>query len=226
MLKKISPLPLKTKVQSLLTLLALLTGSVLTWSASAALSSSAYAAEAADAFIQRVSSDTFDTIRNDKSLKAGDTKKVMQWVDSKLMPHVDFRRMTASTVGPAWRKATPEQQKRLQEEFKLLLIQTYAGALSQLNDQTITVKPLRAAPEDKEVLVRTEIKGKGEPVQLDYRLSKSTEGTWKIYDLNVMGVWLVENYRGEFAKEVNANGIDGLIQSLANRNKANNDKKA
>ena len=139
------------------------------------------------------------------------------------MPNVDFQRMTASAAGPAWRKATPEQQKSLQEEFKILLVRTYAGALSQVSDQEIALKPLRAAAEDKEVVVRTEIRGRGEPVQLDYRLQKTPgQGAgWKIYDLNVMGGWLVETYRGQFAQEINAKGIDGLIASLAERNKAN-----
>ena len=164
-----------------------------------------------------------DTIKADKSLQSGNLPKVVALVDSKIMPNVDFQRMTASAAGPAWRKATPEQQKSLQEEFKILLVRTYAGALSQVSDQEIALKPLRAAAEDKEVVVRTEIRGRGEPVQLDYRLQKTPgQGAgWKIYDLNVMGVWLVETYRGQFAQEINAKGIDGLIASLAERNKAN-----
>jgi phospholipid transport system substrate-binding protein len=135
--------------------------------------------------------------------------------------------MTAAAVGPAWRKATPDQQKRLQDEFKSLLVRTYSGALSQVTDQTIVVKPLRAAPEDKDVLVRTEIRGRGDPVQLDYRLEKTPgDGAgWKVYNLNVLGVWLVETYRNQFAQEINAaadgQGIDRLIESLAARNKAN-----
>ena len=164
-----------------------------------------------------------DAIKADKSLQSGNLPKVVALVDSKIMPNVDFQRMTASAAGPAWRKATPEQQKSLQEEFKILLVRTYAGALSQVSDQEIALKPLRAAAEDKEVVVRTEIRGRGEPVQLDYRLQKTPgQGAgWKIYDLNVMGVWLVETYRGQFAQEINAKGIDGLIASLAERNKAN-----
>jgi phospholipid transport system substrate-binding protein len=144
-------------------------------------------------------------------------------VDSKIMPNVDFQRMTASAAGPAWRKATPEQQKSLQEEFKILLVRTYAGALSQVSDQEVFLKPLRASPDDKEVVVRTEIRGRGDPVQLDYRVQKTPgQGAgWKIFDLNVMGVWLVETYRGQFAQEINAKGMDGLIATLAERNKAN-----
>ena len=179
--------------------------------------------EAPDAWIKRLSTEVLDTIKADKSLQSGNLPKVVALVDSKIMPNVDFQRMTASAAGPAWRKATPEQQKSLQEEFKILLVRTYAGALSQVSDQEIALKPLRAAAEDKEVVVRTEIRGRGEPVQLDYRLQKTPgQGAgWKIYDLNVMGVWLVETYRGQFAQEINAKGIDGLIASLAERNNAN-----
>jgi phospholipid transport system substrate-binding protein len=142
------------------------------------------------------------------------------------MPNVNFGRMTASAVGPAWRQATPEQQKRLQEEFKILLVRTYAGALSQVSTQTIAMKPLRAIPEDKEVLVRSEIKGSGDPIQLDYRLEKTPgQGAgWRIYNLNVLGVWLVETYKSQFAQEINAKGLDGLITSLSDRNKANSKK--
>ena len=181
------------------------------------------AEEAPDAWIKRLSTEVLDTIKADKSLQSGNLPKVVALVDSKIMPNVDFQRMTASAAGPAWRKATPEQQKSLQEEFKILLVRTYAGALSQVSDQEIALKPLRAAAEDKEVVVRTEIRGRGEPVQLDYRLQKTPgQGAgWKIYDLYVMGVWLVETYRGQFAQEINAKGIDGLIASLAERNKAN-----
>ena len=179
--------------------------------------------EAPDAFVKRISNETLDAVRADKSIKAGDINKTMQLVDSKLMQHVNFRRMTALATGPGWRKATPEQQERLQEEFKLLLIRTYSGALSQINDQVIDVKPLRGVTDDKNLVVQTEVKGKGDPIQLDYRLEKTPgEGAgWKIFDLNVLGIWLVENYRSQFSKEINASGVDGLIKSLSDRNKSN-----
>ena len=186
--------------------------------------SAAFAAdEAPDALIKRLSVDVLNTVKGDKAIQGGDLTRVIALVDKTVMPNVNFRRMTAAAVGPGWRKATPEQQQRLQEEFKILLVRTYAGALAQVNDQSIQVKPLRAAPEDKDVLVRTEIVGRGDPIQLDYRLEKTPgEGAgWKIYNLNVLGVWLVETYRGQFAQEINANGIDGLISTLAARNKAN-----
>ena len=171
-----------------------------------------------DALIRQISTEVIDTIKADKSLQSGDVSKIVTLVDTKVMPHVNFQRMTASAVGRNWRTATPEQQKRLQEEFKTLLVRTYAGALTQVKDQTVQLKPLRAAAEDTEVVVRTEVKGKGEPIQLDYRLEKIDAG-WKIYDVNVLGVWLVEQYRSQFAQDINAGGIDALITKLAERNK-------
>jgi len=182
--------------------------------------------EAADAFIKRMSTEVLDVIKADKSMRSGDIAKVVTLVDMRIMPHVDFQRMTASAVGPGWRQATPEQQKRLQEEFKILLVRTYSGALSQISDQVIALKPLRAAPEDKEVVVRSEVRGGGEPIQLDYRLEKTPgQGSgWRIFNINVMGVWLVETYKSQFAQEINAKGVDGLIESLAARNKSNSKK--
>ncbi len=179
--------------------------------------------EAPDALIKRLSVDVLDTIKGDKSLRTGNIAPVISLVDARIMPHVNFQRMTASAVGPAWRQASPEQQKRLQEEFKILLVRTYAGALAQVKDQTVSMKPLRSAPEDKEVMVRTEIKGGGDPIQLDYRLEKTPgQGAgWRIYNLNVLGVWLVETYRSQFAQEINSKGLDGLIATLSERNKAN-----
>jgi phospholipid transport system substrate-binding protein len=176
--------------------------------------------EAPDALIKRVSAEVLDNIKTDKAVKAGDLTKVLSLVDSKIMPNVNFTRMTASAVGRNWRQATPEQQKKLQDEFKILLIRTYSGALAQVSDQSVNVKPLRAAPEDTEVVVRTEVLGRGDPVQLDYRMEKTSTG-WKIYDLNVLGVWLVETYRTQFAQEISAKGVDGLIASLVQRNQSN-----
>lgn len=179
--------------------------------------------EAPDVLIKRLSTEVLDAIKADKSIRAGDMTKVVALVDSRILPNLNFQRMTASAVGPGWRQATPEQQKRLQDEFKILLVRTYSGALAQITDQNIFLKPLRAAPEDKEVVVRSEIKGSGDPIQLDYRLEKTPgQGAgWKIYNINVLGVWLVENYKSQFSAEINAKGIDGLIASLVERNKAN-----
>ena len=179
----------------------------------------AQAGKAPDALIKEVSSDVLDSVKADKSIKQGDVNKVIALVDAKVMPHVNFQRMTASAVGRYWRQATPEQQKKLQDEFKVLLVRTYSGALAQVRDQTVQLKPMRSSPEDTEVIVRTEIRGKGDPIQLDYRLEKAADG-WKIYDVNVLGVWLVENYRNSFAQEIGAGGIDGLIAKLIERNKS------
>ena len=189
----------------------------------AAASMAQAADETPEALVKRLSNDVLVSIKNDAAMKAGDVEKITALVDNRIIPNVNFQRMTASAVGPAWRQATPEQQKRLQDEFKTLLVRTYSGALAQVNDQVVSIKPVRMAPEDSEVLVRTDVRGHGDPIQLDYRLEK-TPGVgagWKIYNLNVMGVWLVETYRSQFAQEVSAKGIDGLIASLSARNKAN-----
>ena len=178
----------------------------------------AQGAGAPDALIKQVSNEVIDTVKSDKAIQAGDLNKIIALVDAKVMPHVNFQRMTASAVGRHWREATPEQKTKLQAEFKTLLVRTYAGALTQVKDQTVALKPLRAGASDTEVVVRTEIKGKGEPIQLDYRLEKA-DAAWKIYDVNVLGVWLVEQYKSSFAQEIGAGGIDGLIGKLAERNK-------
>ena len=173
-----------------------------------------------DAFIKQMSSDILDAVKADKAIQSGDVGKINALVDSKVMPNVNFQRMTASAVGRYWRQATPEQQKRLQEEFQKLLVRTYAGALTQVNSQTtVELKPTRAKSAEDEAVVRTEVRGSGEPIQLDYRLEKA-DGGWKIYDVNVLGIWLVEQYRNSFAQEIGSKGIDGLIAALAEKNKA------
>jgi len=179
----------------------------------------AQAGKAPDALIKEVSTDVLETLKADKSYKQGDVAKITALVDTKVMPYVDFQRMTASAVGRYWRQATPEQQKGLQDQFKLLLVRTYSGALAQVSDQTVELKPMRGTPTDTEVVVKTEIKGRGDPIQLDYRLEQTPAG-WKIYDVNVLGVWLVENYRNSFSQEISSGGIDGLIAKLVARNKS------
>jgi phospholipid transport system substrate-binding protein len=169
--------------------------------------------------VQKVSTEVIDAVKSDKAIQAGDFKKIITLVDEKILPHLNFQRMTSSAVGRYWRQATPEQQKRLQDEFKILLVRTYAGALTQVKDHNVVMRPMRSKPEDTEVVVRTQIKGSGEPIQLDYRLEKAN-GTWQIYDVNVLGVWLVDNYRSSFAQEISAAGIDGLIAKLTERNRA------
>jgi phospholipid transport system substrate-binding protein len=179
--------------------------------------------EAPDALIRRLSDDVLATIRSDKSVRAGDVDHIIKVVDVKIMPYVDFQRMTASAVGPGCRRPTPEQRRTLEDQFKLLLVRTYSGALSQVSDESVTVKPLRGSPADNDVVVRSEIRGRGDPIQLEYRLEKTPgEGAgWKIYNLNVLGVWLVETYRSQFAQEINSKGVDGLIATLVERNRSN-----
>ena len=176
-------------------------------------------AVAPDEFIRTLSTQIIDRIRADADLRNGDLRKLSQFVDETVLPNVNFERMTALAVGRNWRQATPEQQKQLMTEFRALLTRTYAGALSSVKDQSVRVKPMRAGADDTDVIVRSEIvQSRGEPIQLDYRLEKAGSG-WRIYDLNVVGVWLVETYRNQFSQEINAKGIDGLIKSLADRNK-------
>lgn len=176
-------------------------------------------AVAPDVFIRQISTEMIETVKSDKDIQAGNLPKVMSLVDTKVMPHVNFQRMTAIAVGRAWRAATPEQQKRLLDEFKLLLVRTYSGALSQVKDQTVQLKPLRAGADDTEVVVRTEVRGKGEPIQLDYRLEKTDKG-WKIYDVNVLGVWLADtSFKSQFAPILANGGVDALASTLAELNR-------
>ena len=192
----------------------------LAMSLAAALPLVAAAAEAPDQLIQRLSGTMIEQIKGDAGLQAGDFSKMSTLVDTTVMPYVDFQRMTALAVGRHWRTATPEQQKVLMTEFRTLLLRTYSGALSAVKDQTVRMKPLRADPKDTDVIVRSEVvPQRGEPIQLDYRLSKQGE-SWKIYDVNVLGVWLVQTYRSQFGQEVSAGGVDGLIRSLAEKNRA------
>jgi len=208
------------RITSILTFCAVLLGAGLfAHVPSAQAQPAAAAAQTPDELINLVSNQVLDAVKADKSIQAGDMKKIIALVDEKVLPHINFQRMTSSAVGRFWRQATPEQQERLQSEFKTLLIRTYSGALVQVRDQTVQIKPSRAANDGNEVIVRSEVRGKGDPIQLDYRLEKSGNG-WKIYDINVLGVWLVENYRNSFAQEIGAGGIDGLINKLAERNKA------
>lgn len=177
------------------------------------------ASEAPDVLVKRISQEVLDAAKNDKDIQSGNISQIITLVEQKIIPYVDFQRMTSLAAGRFWRQATPEQQKQLTTEFRSLLIYTYSGALSQVRDQKIEFKPLRADPADTDVEVRSQvIQARGEPVQLNYRLAKSPTG-WKMYDVNVMGAWLVEAYKGTFASEINKGGIDGLIKSLSDKNK-------
>jgi phospholipid transport system substrate-binding protein len=171
-----------------------------------------------DGLIKSVVSDVMSSVKSDPEIQKGNIPKIVDLVEKKIVPYTDMRRTTEMAMGPNWKKATPEQQAQLIAEFKNLLIRTYSGALSQLRDQTVQFKQLRAAPDDQEVTVRTVVLGHGDPVPLDYRLEKTSNG-WKVYDMNIMGVWLVEAYRNQFSNQISQNGIDGLVKFLQDRNK-------
>jgi len=178
----------------------------------------ALAQEAPDALVKRVSQEVLQIIKSDPNVQAGDQAHIRDLIETKLTPHFDIDRMTALAAGRAYRSATPEQKKRLGEEFKTLLIRTYSSALRQYRDQTIDYKPLRADPGATDVVVRTEVVRPGQPpVEIDYSMGKTPDG-WKAYDVIVGGVSLVTNYRDEFTQQVQAGGVDGLIKSLAAKN--------
>ena len=174
--------------------------------------------EAPDVLVKRISNDVIETVKSDKDIQAGNRNKIMDLVNSKILPYVDSEKMTAQAAGRFWRQATPEQQKQLSEEFRTLLVYTYSGALSQIKNETVEFKPFRADPADTEVEVKSQVNlSRGEPITLNYRLAKTPQG-WKIYDLNVLGAWLVETYKSTFTSEISKGGIDGLIKKLRDRN--------
>jgi phospholipid transport system substrate-binding protein len=176
-------------------------------------------AVAPDALIRRITDEVIGVVKSDAEIQAGNLPRIKALVDTRVLPHVNFTRMTAIAVGRAWRGASPAQRDRLMAEFKTLLVRTYAGALTQVKDQTVDFKPMRARADDPEVVVRTEIRGRGDPIQLDYRLEKTAEG-WKIYDVNVLGVWLADtSFKSQFAPVVASGGIDALITSLVELNR-------
>ncbi len=185
----------------------------------AVLAAPAWANTTPDALVRQISVDVINAVKADKQIQAGDLGRITALVDSKVMPSVNFEVATRSAVGPQWRSATPEQRSKLQIEFKTLLLRLYAGALTQLKDQTVEVTKMLPVQGSSQIVVQTEVRGQGEPIKLDYRLDKNSEA-WKIIDVNVGGIWLVQNYRSQFAGEISKGGIDGLINTLVERNKA------
>ena len=180
----------------------------------------AYAQEAPDVLVQRVTDDVLEIIRKDKEIQNGDTHKVIELVEKKVLPNFNFTHMTALALGKEWRKASPQQQQQLTAEFKTLLVRTYANALTGYKNQKVVYKPFKMAAADTDVLVRTEVQQPGnKPVQLDYSLEKLDSG-WKVYDVVVAGISLVSNYRDQFGQEVRNGGVDGLIASIAAKNKS------
>jgi phospholipid transport system substrate-binding protein len=172
-----------------------------------------------DGLVKLVVEDVMNTIKNDKAIQSGDLRKINALVDQKILPHSNFQKTTQLSMGRNWAKASPQQQTQITQEFKTLLIRIYGGALAQVKDQKVQYKPFRAAADDTDVIVKTAVIGKGEPIQLDYRLEKTANG-WKVYDINILGAWLVESYRNQFNDQISKGGIDGLIQFLQQRNNA------
>jgi len=183
------------------------------------LTAMAQAQATPDGLVKKISTEVIDTAKADKAIQAGDVNRIIALVDTKVMPSVNFEVMTRSAVGPKWREASAEQRNKLQAEFKTLLVRVYAGALTQIKDQTVEITKTQAVPQSNQVVVQSEVRGSGEPIKLDYRLDKF-DADWKIIDVNVGGIWLVTSYRSQFAQELGAGGIDGLISKLAERNKA------
>jgi phospholipid transport system substrate-binding protein len=183
-----------------------------------AASGLALAETAPDAFVMQLSTEVIDAVKSDKAIQAGDVSKIRTLVDNKVLPNVNLQRMVIKSVGQPWRSATPEQQKRLTEEFKTYLINTYAGALTQVRDQTVKLRPVRAGSNANEVVIGTDVVNKGEPIQLDYRLEKAGDA-WKIYDFNVLGLWATDSFRSQFAKDLSGGGVDALIARLSEKNK-------
>jgi phospholipid transport system substrate-binding protein len=182
---------------------------------------SAFAQATPDALVRQISTDVIEAAKTDKAVQTGDIKGIVALVDTKVMPSVNFEVATRSAVGPKWREATPDQRAKLQAEFKLMLLRLYSGALSQLKDQTVEITKTLPVQGSTQVVVQSEVRGKGEPIKLDYRLDKAADATaWKIIDVNVGGIWLVQNYRSQFATELTKGGIDGLINTLVEKNKA------
>ena len=192
----------------------------------AAATAAPTAVQAPDVLIRDLSNDVLETIRKDPTLQSGDVTRINKLIDDKVLPVVNFEKMTRLAVGRGWRSATPEQRAALTREFRTLLVRTYSGAVSAAKDYQVKLQPLRMKPDDTDVLVRTSVvPSRGDAVQLDYRLEKSDAG-WKIYDINVLGVWLVENYKNQFSAKINADGVDGLIKQLMQQNAGNESKKS
>lgn len=184
------------------------------------ISAAVMAQDAPDVLVQQVTEEVLEVVRKDKDIQNGNTQKVIELVERKVLPHFNFSRMTALAVGKDWRKASPQQQQQLTHEFKTLLVRTYSNALAGYRNQKIVYKPFKMNAGDAEALVRTEVLQPGaKPVQLDYSLEKQDSG-WKVFDVVVAGISLVTNYRDQFGQEVRAGGVDGLIAAIAAKNKS------
>ncbi|WP_250526312.1 ABC transporter substrate-binding protein [Caballeronia sp. GAWG2-1] len=172
---------------------------------------------APDVMIKTVTQQVLDDIKSDSKIQSGDIQRITELVNQKILPYTDFTRTTRLVMGRNWNTATPEQQKQIVEQFKMLLIRTYSGALAQVRNQTVQYKPFRASPEDTDVVVRSVVMNNGSPIELDYRLYKTPQG-WRVYDINVLGAWLIQAYQQQFNEQISQNGVAGLLQFLTQRN--------
>src|SRR4029450_4345288 len=187
----------------------------------AALPVIAMAQETPDAMVKRVSDEVLAIIKADKDLQAGNTSKVVELAEQKVLPHFDFERMTRLAVGRNWQQATPEQRAALVKEFRTLLVRTYSSSIGQYRDQKIEVKPLKLAAGDKDTVVRTAVIQQGGPqIPIDYAMEKAADNSWKVYDVVIDGASLVTTYRGTFNDQIQKGGVDGLVKTLQDRNKS------
>ncbi|MCI3203645.1 MULTISPECIES: ABC transporter substrate-binding protein [Pandoraea] len=175
-------------------------------------------AQAPDALVKQTVTEVMAAAKSDPNIQKGDLNSITRLVEQKILPHADFTRTTQLATGPAWRQATPQQRELLTAQFKTLLLRTYAGAIAQIRDQQVDYKPFRGQPSDTDAVVYTSVINNGQPIELDYRLYKTQTGEWKLYDLNVLGAWLIQTYKTQFSEKINQSGIDGLIQFLTQRN--------
>jgi phospholipid transport system substrate-binding protein len=190
------------------------------------LGAAAQATETPDAMVKRIADEVVAIVKTDKDLQNGNSAKVVQLAEQKVLPHFDFTRMTRLAVGRNWSQVTPEQREALTKEFRTLLVRTYSNSLSQYRNQTIQVKPLQASPGDEDVVVRSAvIQEGGPPIPIDYRMEKKPDG-WKVYDVVIDGASLVTTYRGSFNDQIQRSGIDGLLKTLQERNRSPQPAKA
>lgn len=172
---------------------------------------------APDTLIKTVTAQVLDQIKSDKQIQSGNITRITELVNEKILPYTDFTRTTRLVMGRNWNTATPQQQQQIVEQFKMLLIRTYSGALAQVRNQEVQYKPFRADPSDTDVVVRSVVVNNGSPIELDYRLYKSPQG-WKVYDINVLGAWLIQAYQQQFNEQIQQHGVAGLVQFLTARN--------
>lgn len=189
----------------------------MTFAAGSAMADSAQ--QSPDALVKATVNDVMAAAKTDPAIQKGDLNHITALVEQKILPHADFTKTTQLATGAAWRNATPQQREQLTDQFKTLLLRTYAGAIAQIRDQEVNFKPYRGQPGDTDTVVYTDVINNGQPIELDYRLYKTASGEWKLYDLNVLGAWLIQTYRNQFAEQVNKSGVDGLIKFLTDRNR-------